>query len=128
MTFKSPDFHVSKPSGSTLLIESWTPSSDVGRVIFMPGYSMTNHDVMGEGGVGESSGCLDDSSVSGPGLRSQASGQVAEEGGDSDDRGRISGNGELDIHPHAGHYPRVRKRLTPWRQVCGGPMGVLYLS
>ena len=126
MTSQSPDYHVSKPSGSTLLIESRTPSSDVGGVIVTPGVSATNHDDIDEiedSGVGASSSHLSDSNDSGPGLRSQASGQVTEELGDDDDGGRSSVEGEHDIRPHAGHYPRVRKRLSEWKFVCGGPLG-----
>ena len=123
MTSQSPDYHVSKPSGSTLLIESRTPSSDVGGVIVTPGDSVTNHDDMGDSGVGVSSGHLDDSSGSGPGLRPPASDLVAEDWGDDDDWSRSREEREHDICPHAGRYTRIKKRLTPWRFVCGGPMG-----
>ena len=126
MSGSGPDYSISKPSGSTLLIESRTPSSDVGGIIVTPMTGVTNATEISSAGTSDpGTGQLDESGDSGLGLRPPDSGLVEVEMGDGGEGTGDEREGVHDVRPHAGHYPRLRKRIRDmtWSLMCGGPRG-----
>ena len=84
MTAPEPDYRITKPSGSSVLIESRTPSSDVGGIIVTSRDNMTNpsNEIVDVSVRPEEESRHDDSYDSGLGLRPPVSGQVVGEVGD----------------------------------------------
>ena len=126
MAAPEPDYKITKPSGTSVLIKSRTPSSDVGGIIVTSRDSATNlineTSMISVGSEGEDH--CGDSNDSGLGLRPPVSGQVESGSGEADEeRGRAVAGVSHEISSHAEHFPRVKKRLTDWDMVCGGPNG-----
>ena len=132
-----PNYRVTKPAGSSLLIESRTASDDTEGVTVDPINPIDAAPEVGGaaeigqgGGVGNAAGVAEVGA--GPGLQDQGSDQVDNhpEGDIGGDGGVVVGQGGGEHPEDPGHSPharrgvRVRARLTAWDRACGGPGGL----
>ena len=145
-----PNYRVTKPAGSSLLIESRTPSDDTVGVVVedipnpindaAPEVGGALGQGQGEAGVGADPAVAEaapqvandaDDNGAGPGLQDQDSDQVDNHHeDDSVGDGVVVVGGGGGGHPadpghslHARQGVRIRARLTEWDRACGGSGG-----
>ena len=141
-----PDYTVTKPSGSSVLLCSRNPSDETEGIIVIEddnvgnlnaagvvaepdvGGAVIGHDQAAVGAAQVAGEAAVAAGGAGPGERPPDSDQEDEsESHDDGGDGGVHGGDQPQHVPqhgqHAGHGARVRARLDHWDQACGGPRG-----